>query len=163
MGWEQLTSIKGPTGVQGPQGAEGTQGIQGVPGEDGAGVAIAGSVASYADLPTGLSDADLGDGWLVEADGLLYVWTGTSFPIEGQGVEFRGPLGPRGAQGETGPQGPQGLQGDQGATGNQGPAGTDGARGNTWYTGDGSPGSLTGSIAGDLYLDNTNGDVYKLV
>lgn len=169
MGWTSLTSIKGPKGDAGPTGSEGPQGIQGPPGEDGAGIEIAGSVAAYGDLPTTLTAADVGDGYLVQADGKLYIWTGTEFPPNGAGVEFRGPIGPQGIQGETGPTGAQGEKGDQGdrgpagptgetgATGAkgdpgeqgpkgdqgiQGPAGSDGAdgaRGTKWYWGNGSP------------------------
>lgn len=181
MGWTSLTSIKGPKGDAGPTGSEGPQGIQGPPGQDGAGIEIAGSVAAYGDLPTTLGAADVGDGYLVQADGKLYIWTGTEFPPNGQGVEFRGAIGPQGIQGETGPTGAQGDKGDQGdrgpagptgetgATGAkgdpgeqgpkgdpgiQGPAGSDGAdgaRGTKWYWGNGSP--VEGSLSGSQVGD----------
>lgn len=159
MAWGQIASIKGPQGDQGPQGAQGIQGIQGPPGQDGAGIEIAGSVATYANLPTGLTSADAGDGYLVQADGKLYIWDGSAFPANGAGVEFRGPQGPQGIQGETGPQGTQGIQGIQGI---QGPQGDAGARGATWYTGTGAPGTIPGAAVNDLYLDTATGTVYKL-
>jgi len=162
MGWGQVASIKGPAGATGPTGAQGPQGVQGAAGVDGASVRIAGQVSTYGSLPTGLTSANKGDGYLVDADGLLYVWGGSSFPANGSGVEFRGPAGPTGAQGATGPTGPQGSTGATGATGSQGPAGTDGARGTKWFTGTGAPGSLTGQAAGDFYLDTADGTVYVL-
>lgn len=186
MAWTTQGSIKGPKGDQGIQGNPGTQGIQGVkgdpgsqgiqgvigpagpqgvPGADGAGIEIAGSVATYANLPTGLTAANAGDGYLVNADGKLYIWSGTAFPPNGSGVEFRGPTGPTGAEGPQGVQGVQGVKGDTGltgATGDTGPAGATGTRGSQWYTGDGTPSGIAGSLIGDMYLDRLTGDVYKL-
>lgn len=130
--------------------------MQGVAGQDGRSVQIAGQVATYSQLPTGLTAADAGKGWLVDADGLLYTWGGTSFPANGAGVEFRGPEGPIGPQGATGPTGPQG---NTGATGQQG---AQGDRGATWHSGSGAPSSVTGQQVGDMYLDTATGDVYKL-
>lgn len=136
---------QGATGAQGPQGVAGETGPQGPAGADGAGVEIAGSVATYAALPGGLGPGDAGDGYLVEADGKLYVWSGTAFPANGAGVAFQGPVG---ATGPTGPQGPQGAQGVQGvagstgATGPQGPAGPQGAQGDEGPTGATGPAGL---------------------
>lgn len=113
MAWTVQGNLKGPQGPQGPKGDKG---------DDGAGVAIAGSVETYGDLPAGLGPGDAGDGYLVEADGRLYVWSGTAFPANGAGVEFRGPQGPEGPQG---PQGPKGDTGAKGDTGNTGVAGAD--------------------------------------
>lgn len=184
MAWTTLTSIKGPAGSQGPTGPQGDQGVAGPPGVDGAGVAIAGQVDTYADLPT---SATPGDGWLVDADGLLYVWTGTTFPTEGQGVEFRGPEGPIGPQGTVGATGPQGAQGDpgpqgelgpkgdqgdpgpKGDQGDQGELGPNGVRGTMWFSGDGGPVANPdvfqpyGAIMNDLYLDRSDGTVYILL
>jgi hypothetical protein len=56
------------------------------------------------------------------------------------------------------------LRGDQGIQGNQGPigpTGVPGAAGAVWYTGIGAPSSLYNN--GDLYLNISNGDVYKQV
>jgi hypothetical protein len=50
----------------------------------------------------------------------------------------------------------------KGATGATGGAGPTGPRGNGWFTGTGAPVTVTGSVAGDLYLDSATGDVYKL-
>lgn len=161
MAWVQaadLTGAQGPEGPVGPQGPAGAQGPQGVAGE---GIAIAGSVATYANLPGGLGAGDAGDGYLVEADGLLYIWSGTSFPADGNGVAFQGPAGPAGPQGPEGPDGPQGAQGIQGPVG---PQGNPGARGTQIFSGVGAPGVIGGSAAGDFYIDTTPGAVvlYKL-
>lgn len=74
----------------------------------------------------------------------------------GQVGNIRGPQGPKGDQGNQGPQGNPGLQGDAG------PAGSPGARGSKWFTGSGAPGTVSGSAAGDMYLDTSTGNVYEL-
>ena len=82
MAWTVEGSLRGPQGLQGVKGDKGDKG------DAGAGIAIAGSVATYGDLPTGLGSGDAGDGYLVSADGLLYIWDGAAFPSDGDGVEF---------------------------------------------------------------------------
>lgn len=114
MAWAQQGNLRGPQGPEGPQGPQGPKG------EDGAGIEIAGSVSTYAELPTWLGPEHSGDGYIVLADGKLYIWDGSAFPPDGSGVAFRGPEGPQGPQGEQGPQGPQGEQGPIGPTGNTG-------------------------------------------
>ena len=109
----------------------GRQGDPGPKGDPGQGISLSGSVAVYGDLPTGLGAADAGKGYLVQADGRLYVWDGAAFPANGAGAAFTGPQGPQGPQGDAGPQGIQGPQGEPGPKGNtgdtgpQGPAGAD--------------------------------------
>ena len=139
----------GPQGPVGPQGPQGEQGPQGPKGEDGAGIEITGSVATYADLPTNLTPADAGDGYYVEADGMLYIWNGTSFPADGDGVHIQGPQGPQGIQGPQGPQGPQGIQGVQGDTGPQGPQGPQGIQGIQGDTGPAGPAGADGADGAD--------------
>lgn len=178
--WTQRGNIRGPQGPEGPQGSQGPQGVQGPVGADGAGIAIAGSVDSYQDLPTDLTDtqADRGKGYLNNGDGRLYIWTGTAFPASGDGVEFRGPqgpIGPQGVAGPTGPQGnqgevgpigpsgPQGLTGSQGTQGETGPTGVQGPRGSKWFDNAGVPSSVSGAQEGDWYLDRTTGTYYELI
>lgn len=186
MAWKQTGNLKGPkgdTGDRGPQGPEGIQGPvgqqgpagpqgetgpagpQGPAGVDGKGVSIAGQVATYADLPKSLTEQDAGKGWLVAADGDLYVWSGSAFPANGSGTDFRGPAGPQGPQGLQGVAGPEGKAGPQGPAGTQGPqgpAGPSGPRGAKWFTGAGAPGTISGSLPGDMYLDTASGTVYTL-
>lgn len=88
-----MSHISGPTGPQGPTGPAGPEGP---PGE---GLTISGELPTWADLPA-LGPDDAGTAYLI--DGLLYVWSGTSWPAEGEGSEFRGP------QGDPGPEGPAG-------------------------------------------------------
>jgi hypothetical protein len=68
-----------------------------------------------------------------------------------------GPLAP--ATYAVGPSGPTGPQGPRGITGAQGDPGL---RGSRWYTGVGAPTFIPGDrIEGDMYLDETNGDVWR--
>jgi hypothetical protein len=124
--------LKGDQGDQGIQGEPGEQGEQGVPGAAGAGINIAGSVATYDDLPTDLDAGDAGDAYLAEDDGDLYIWSGTAFPAEGSGVEFKG---------------------DKGDTG------TAGADGKTVRNGSGAPSSGLG-VDGDFYVRTDNDSIY---
>lgn len=52
---------------------------------------------------------------------------------------------------------PRGNLGNQGATGDPG---VQGPRGPGWASGHGAPGTITGAITGDLYLDVDSGDVW---
>lgn len=159
---------EGPQGQSGPQGQTGPAGPQGERGEDGKGISIAGQVPTWNDLPVNLGASDAGKGYLVESDGRLYVWSGTSFPANGVGAEFRGPQGPAGAQGpagQTGPagaQGPTGPEGPQGATGAKGDTGAQGPRGARSGEPSGAPTSVGGAAVGDMYLDTVSGTIYRL-
>ena len=158
------TEGTGPT-WRGPQGSQGAKGDTGDAGADGAGIEIAGSVPTYAELPDDLDAGDAGSGYMVAADGKLYIWDGSAFPSSGDGVEFRGPKGDKGDAGDQGIQGIQGIAGNDGADGADGSDGSDGAtgatgaRGSKWFTGAGSPSGVSGSLPGDMYMDTTNGDV----
>lgn len=103
----------GPTGatgaastVTGPTGPTGAQGPQGVP------IKLKGSVSVVGNLPP--TGNVLNDAYIVDADGDIYVWNGTSWYSAGQIV---GATGPAGATGATGPQG---ITGDTGPTGPSG-------------------------------------------
>lgn len=135
MVWTVHGNLRGPQGIQGPQGPAGA---------DGAGIEIAGSVATYANLPTTLGPGDAGAGYLVEADGKLYIWTGTGWPANGAGVEFRGPVGPQGPQGPQGAPGAAGAQGVQGPAGEAGPQGLQGPTGAAGPQGDQGPQGVQG-------------------
>lgn len=162
------------------------KGDKGDAGEDGAGIEIAGTVATYGDLPTTLGTGDAGKAYFVTADGDLYIWDGAAFPADGDGVTFQGPPGDDGAAATitvgsvtTGAAGSEAAvvnagtsnaavlnftipKGDKGDTGDPGADGDAGARGSNWYTGSGAPGSISGSLPGDKYLDTASGDVYEL-
>ena len=85
---------------------KGAGGLRGVQGPAGAGLEISGSVATYADLPWQLTIYDAGKAYFVQADGLLYIWTGERWPAEGEGAQFQGPQGIRGQAGADGAPGP---------------------------------------------------------
>jgi hypothetical protein len=71
----------------------------------GVGIELAGAVDNYSGLAaiaSGLGPSDAGKAYINNDNGLLYVWDGTAFPAEVDGVEIRGATGPTG---DTGPQG----------------------------------------------------------
>jgi len=159
--WSALPFIvKGDTGaastVPGPQGPVGPQGPQGA---QGVAVDLQGSVALVASLPT--TGNSVNDAYIVDEDGDLYVWNGTSWYSAGQIVGPQGPAGPQGPQGPIGltgaastvpgPQGPQGVQGVKGDTGSQGPQGPQGPQGLTGpvstVPGPQGPQGLTGPVS----------------
>ena len=124
------TGNTGATGVVGPTGATGAQGTN---------INFVGSVADTGSLPaTGATN----DAYIVDADGNLYVWNGSTWTDVGQIV------GPQGNTGAVGITGPTGAQGETGAIGNTGAVGNTGAQGNTGPTGLGlDPLTLTGVSA----------------
>ena len=67
-----------------------------VAGRDGTSIHIAGTVDTYPDLPDGLGTEDRGALYIVTADGLGYVWSGTEWPADGAGVKIQGPQGATG-------------------------------------------------------------------
>lgn len=111
------STVPGPTGPAGPKGDTGAVG---------AGLSITGTVASYSALPSGFGVGDAGKAYFVQADGLLYVWTGTAWPAQGNGAQFKGD---KGDKGDPGIQGIQGVKGDTGSVGPAGPVGATGATG----------------------------------
>jgi hypothetical protein len=144
-GPQGLKGDKGDTGEIGPQGIEGPQGSQG---QAGASVTLKGSVATTSLLPA--TGNTIGDSYIVDADGNLWVWNGTTWIDAGQIVGPQGPqgiqgiqgvkgdtgeTGPQGLKGDTGLQGPKGDTGDTGATGPQGLQGVQGETGLTGQTG----------------------------
>jgi hypothetical protein len=140
QGAQGIQGIQGNTGEQGPRGFTGNvgeQGPQGDPGqkgdtgEQGVSVTLLGSVDIVGNLPV---TANAGEGWIVQADGDLYLWNTISSAWNNIGQIVgpqgdAGPAGPRGFTGNVGAEGPQGIQGEQGPQGDPGPAGADGAQG----------------------------------
>lgn len=68
-------------------------GLKGEKGDPGAGLSISGSVDTYSELPSNLTESDAGTAYFVQADGKLYVWSGSSWPADGDGAQFQGPAG----------------------------------------------------------------------
>jgi hypothetical protein len=80
--------------------------------------------------------------------------------LTGSGYMAAGPLGPA-----SYPTGPSGPAGPVGASGAPGAIGAPGVRGSRWYTGAGSPAGLLtvpdDRVEGDMWLDESNGDVWR--
>lgn len=73
------------------------RGSQGIQGPQGTGLQLQGRVPSYSNLPSGLnSTTDKGKAWIVDADGLLYIWDGSAFPTSGNGLSIVGARGDNG-------------------------------------------------------------------
>lgn len=53
-------------------------------------IALSGNPATYAALPTTLGTTNAGNAYLVQADGLVYIWSGTAWPAQGAGVSLLG-------------------------------------------------------------------------
>jgi hypothetical protein len=134
------------TGAQGPQGEVGPQGPAGPIGPQGTSINVKASVATVALLPATGNSAN--DARIVDADGDLYIWGGSSWTSAGQIV------------GPQGPQGIQGIQGIQGLTGATGPSGgitlavTNSGSGS--YTINGSANPTLSFIRGHRYVINVN-------
>ena len=123
----------GPTGPTGPQGTS---------------ITVKGTVATFGQLPMGGNTVN--DAWIVQSDGNLYVWTGSSWTNAGQIV---GPTGNQGPVGATGPTGPTGAPSTvTGPTGNTGPTGP-GVTGPTGPTGSTGPANF--ELVGTQYLVST--------
>lgn len=129
-----------PAGPQGPPGQDGQPGVDGLNGQDGADGTSVTIVGNYTDTSGGdpgvIVGVSVGDGYLNNFNGHLFVWGGTSWTDVG---EIRGPQGDEGALGLSAYQVWLGennngteqdfldsLVGDTGATGATGPAGADG-------------------------------------
>lgn len=155
---QPIGSMRGPAGPAGTAGADGrsvssagvnqagellvtfSDGSQvnagRVVGADGTSVQIVDNVATVADLPTGLTEADAGRGWIVDDTGHLHVWSGTAFTDAGV---IKGPPGDTGPTGQTGP------------------------RGAGFYTTSGAPDPNDPRFkAGDTVLDTTTGTLYSV-
>ncbi|WP_232839534.1 MULTISPECIES: phage upper tail fiber protein [Nocardia] len=76
------------TGAQMPSGI-----LVPITGRDGRGLNLAGVVANYAGLPEDLTESDAGQGYLVMADKLVYMWSGFDWPDDGDGLEVKGDTG----------------------------------------------------------------------
>ncbi|WP_448222475.1 hypothetical protein [Gordonia iterans] len=73
------------------------RGQQGIQGPQGTGLQLQDRVANYAALPGGLnSTTDKGKAYIVDSDGLLYIWDGAAFPSSGNGLSIVGAKGDNG-------------------------------------------------------------------
>lgn len=142
QGTQGSTGSQGNQGATGAQGAQGSQGNQGTQGVAGQGITLSGTVNDVIDLPGG---ASVGDAYLVEADGHLYVWNGAAWFDAGELTGPQGAQGTQGVQGSTGAAGAQGAQGSAGAQGNQGTQGASGSQGSQGVQGAAGPQGTQGT------------------
>lgn len=121
----------------------------------------------FADTPTsGLTwDTGVTPSATLAGPGAVRWNVATELPEVSNGSAWEpGPAGPEGPPGAAGPAGPEGPAGPTGAEGPEGPTGDTGpTRGVAWFTGTGAPGTVAGSVAGDLYLDLATDIYYELV
>jgi hypothetical protein len=183
MAWTVAGNIRGPQGPAGPTGPQGPTGTPGAVGPaginwrnewddateyevddavywGGSSYFVVAPAPAVGTPPTGTSSDPGADDSAVNTGWAPFALQGATGP---QGIQ--GPPGETGATGATGPQGPQGIQGPAGPTGSAGAAGAAGAtgtRGSQWFVGTGAPGTISGSLPGDKYLDTASGDVYDL-
>jgi hypothetical protein len=136
------TGATGPTGSSGATGATGATGVTGTAGAtgntgatgpQGTNINFSGSVADTGSLPA--TGNDVNDAYIVDADGNLWVWNGSSWTDAGQIVGPQGQTGVTGAVGATGATGEPGATGAVGETGATGATGESGAVGETGATG----------------------------
>ena len=116
------------------------------------GIRVIGNIADASELPDPATfSGEYGDAYAVGAESpyTFYIWTRADVDA-GHPNDYWLDIGQLAIQGERGPEGPRGPQGPRGAEGTQ------------WFTGAYSP--INQNIAaedGDMYLDITNGQVYK--
>lgn len=162
----------GATGAIGPQGERGPQGEQGPKGDPGKPFTVAKTYSSVSEMNAGYATDGVAVGAFVVIDtgnvddadnAKMYMKGDTAYTYITDLSGAQGMQGPAGAAGPQGPKGDQGIQGVQGETGSRGPQGAKGetgTRGSLWTSGAGAPAG-TGNV-GDMYLDTTTGDVYRM-
>ena len=175
----------GPKGDKGATGDRGPQGIQGIQGATGATPII--TASATVGNTTGTPTVEVVKGGTTTNPTFAFNFTnlkGAQGPQGIQGIQglkgdkgatgergatgATGPQGPAGAKGATGDTGPRGPAGDKGATGERGPAGANGTSA-AWHSGTLVTGTSTsavtvavsGSKAGDMYLNTSTSNVYK--
>lgn len=156
-----LKGAQGPQGIQGPKGDKGLTGDKGATGERGPqGATGAAATIKVGTVSTGNPGTDATVVNAGTANAAVF-----NFTIPRGATGAIGPQGPAGAKGATGDRGPAGLQGP---AGDRGPAGTNGTSA-AWHSGTAVTGTSTsaiavavsGSKAGDMYLNTSTSNVYK--
>jgi hypothetical protein len=131
-GFSGANGVSGTSGYSGYSGSgiSGYSGFSGYSGAVGASIAIKGTVATVANLP---SSGNLkNDAYVVTADSHLYVWTGSAWSDAGQ---FTGTSGFSGFSGFSGYSGKSGFSGYSGINGTNGASGFSGAAGASGFSG----------------------------
>lgn len=127
--WKAISVTIGYSGSQGYTGSQGDLGFTGSRGDDGTSVKIVGGVTDSSQLPTPYN-GDIGDGYISQDNGHLWIWNGSIWEDVGQIIGYTGSAGFTGSRGE----GFTGSQGDTGFVGSRGDTGFSGSRGSleTW-------------------------------
>lgn len=176
VGSDGATGPSGAAGSTGAQGASGSTGltgatgIRGASGADGTSFTIVGTVATSSSLPIPYTGS-VGDGYITEDLGDLWVWDGSTWldagPIVGP-AGATGTAGATGVRGATGIRGASGIQGASGASGISGASGyigSDGATGSTGLTGATGAGlvqtTFTTSSTNTVVLETINSTLYR--
>ena len=102
-----------------------TIGYTGSKGEVGAPLKILGNLPNATVLP-GVYNGSIGDGYIVQDTGNLWIWNGIEFEDVGRIVGYTGSTGNLGYTGSTGALGYVGSRGEKGFSGSQGAPGSDG-------------------------------------
>jgi len=137
VGSDGATGPSGAAGSTGAQGASGSTGltgatgVRGASGVDGTSFTIVGTVAESSLLPIPYTGS-VGDGYITEDLGDLWVWDGSAWLDAGPIV---GPAGATGTAGATGVRGATGITGASGSTGLTGATGSQGINGATGVIG----------------------------
>jgi len=137
VGSDGATGPSGAAGSTGAQGASGSTGltgatgVQGASGIDGTSFTIVGTVADSSLLPVPYTGS-VGDGYITENLGDLWVWDGAAWLDAGPIV---GPAGATGSAGATGVRGATGFTGSTGVSGASGISGASGYVGSDGATG----------------------------
>lgn len=125
LGYTGSIGYTGSTGSQGnlgSSGATGSTGPTGLRGSDGTSITIIGAVPNITYLvgPAAVVSGTFGDGFILNDNGHLAVWNGSTFADIGN---ITGPSGATGAYGYSGSRGYTGSVGASGGTGPTGPSG----------------------------------------
>lgn len=135
--WQSDGTYSPAPGIPGPPGADGAPGPEGPQGPPGESIQIMGSVPTSTDL-LGVTTPAIGDGWIAQDTGHLWVFTG---PEPNDDIAKWDDVG-----NVVGPPGPVGP------------------RGSLWYSDAGPPpGTITDLREHDHYLDVVSGDIYEWV
>lgn len=159
-----FTNLKGAQGPQGIQGIQGPKGDKGLTGDKGATGERGPQGATGAAATIKVGTVSTGN----PGTNATVVNAGTANAAVFNFTIPRGATGATGPQGPAGATGPQGPAGAKGATGDRGPAGANGTSA-AWHSGTLVTGTSTsavtvavsGSKAGDMYLNTSTSNVYK--
>ena len=166
VGIQGLGAGSGATGIVGPAGATGVAGVPGSQGDNGATGAQGASGATGPIGPAGTSITivgsapnssalnpsyvgNIGDAYITEDTGHIWLWNGTQW-IDGGNI-----VGPTGLTGATGIAGASGSQGQSGQSGQSGATGATGVQGASGINGSTGPQGIAGATGATGHIGAT--------